>query len=291
MTYFIGIDGGGTGCRALVCNSSGVQLGTGVSGSANIVTNLNVAKDNILIACKSAFSDAGLDSKHIKNSVAFLGLAGANLEDYSDRLLRLLPFSKAKVDTDAAISLQGAIGNEDGLAAIIGTGSVFIHRRDGLVRSIGGWGYSVSDLAGGARIGRALLEETLLTYDKVRPNTDLTKSILEKFKNDPRQIVEFAKNASPSDFGTFAPQIFKYQECGDLVANKIIKKAVTDIEEIMNSVLINKSQVFCLLGGLGEKYGPLLCDDLRHRIRAPKGSPMQGAISLALSLSALEESN
>lgn len=290
MTYFIGIDGGGTGCRALVCNSSGAQLGTGVSGSANIVTNLNDAKDNILIACKSAFSDAGLDSEHIKNSVAFLGLAGANLEDYSDRLLRLLPFRKAKVDTDAAISLQGAIGNEDGLAAIIGTGSVFIHRRDGLVRSIGGWGYSVSDLAGGARIGRALLEETLLSYDKVRPNTDLTKSILEQFKNDPRQIVEFAKNASPSDFGMFAPQIFKYQEYGDLVASKIIKKAITDIEEIMNSVLINKSQVFCLLGGLGEKYGPLLSDDLRHRIRSPKGSPMQGAISLALSLSALEES-
>ncbi|WP_162651864.1 BadF/BadG/BcrA/BcrD ATPase family protein [Lentilitoribacter sp. Alg239-R112] len=282
MTYFIGVDGGGTGCRALICNSHGEQLGTGVSGSANIVTNLDAARNNILTACKSALSEAGLDFKIIEDSVAFLGLAGANLDDYSDRLLHQLPFRKAQIDSDAAISLQGAIGNEDGFAAIIGTGSVFMHRKEGVVRSIGGWGNLVSDLSGGARIGRALLEDVLLSYDKIRQNTDLTRSVLEQFGNDPRQIVEFAKNASPSECGKFAPEIFEHYELGDPVAIKIVEKAITDLEEVLNASLEDENQEFHLLGGLGGKYASLLNSSLRHRIREPKQSPTQGAVALAI---------
>ena len=37
--FFIGVDGGGTGCRAVVAGSDGAILGSGRSGSANIVTD------------------------------------------------------------------------------------------------------------------------------------------------------------------------------------------------------------------------------------------------------------
>ena len=42
-------------------------------------------------------------------------------------------------------------------------------RRDGEARAIGGWGFLVGDQGSGARIGRDLLEETLLAHDGIRP--------------------------------------------------------------------------------------------------------------------------
>ena len=48
VTYLLGIDGGGTGCRAALADLSGNVLGTGKSGSANIMTDMNTARLNIL---------------------------------------------------------------------------------------------------------------------------------------------------------------------------------------------------------------------------------------------------
>ena len=75
---------------------------------------------------------------------------------------------RSGVESDAPIALDGALGARDGAIAIIGTGSTFVLRQDGRTRAIGGWGF-LGDHGGGARIGRDLLEETLLAYDGIRP--------------------------------------------------------------------------------------------------------------------------
>ena len=36
MSLFLGIDGGGTGCRAVLADAQGRQLGLGAAGPANI---------------------------------------------------------------------------------------------------------------------------------------------------------------------------------------------------------------------------------------------------------------
>ena len=71
----------------------------------------------------------------------------------------MLPFKNSLVYSDGVIALQGALGDDDGTVVILGTGSVFVTRTADVVRFAGGWGFKVSDLGGGARLGRHLLEE------------------------------------------------------------------------------------------------------------------------------------
>ena len=105
--FFIGVDGGGTGCRAVVAGSDGAILGSGRSGSANIVTDPQTALINVIAAVDNAFDDAGLDKAHYANSHAVLGLAGGNVEGAGVPIERGLPFAHSDVEFDGVIALQG----------------------------------------------------------------------------------------------------------------------------------------------------------------------------------------
>ena len=51
MSYlYVGIDGGGTSCRARIRNAQGDLLGEAKSGSANILLGIEVAMDSIMTA-------------------------------------------------------------------------------------------------------------------------------------------------------------------------------------------------------------------------------------------------
>ena len=59
MVLLLAVDGGGSGCRALVADPSGRILGRGQGGAANILTDLDTARDNILVAATAALVDSG----------------------------------------------------------------------------------------------------------------------------------------------------------------------------------------------------------------------------------------
>ncbi|TIW87468.1 MAG: N-acetylglucosamine kinase, partial [Mesorhizobium sp.] len=230
MKFVLGIDGGGTSCRAALATVDGVVVGRAKSGAANIRTDLTGARANIIEAARQAFFAAGADPDLIPQTPAILGLAGANVGTYRQQLEAILPFSRSRVETDAEIALEGAVGSGDGAMAILGTGTAYMARKGGKSRAIGGWGFQVGDQGSGARIGRDLLEQTLLAYDGIRPGSPLTDAMLAVFRNNPEDVVEFTTNAKPGDFGGFAPKVFEHAEKGDLVANFILAKAVADVQ-------------------------------------------------------------
>ncbi|MGO8264342.1 N-acetylglucosamine kinase, partial [Rhizobium ruizarguesonis] len=79
-----------------------------------------------------------------------------------------------------------------GIVGAFGTGSVYNARRDGRLNGIGGWGFVVGDKASGARLGRDLMERSLLAHDGVRPASPITDAVMTEYGNDPERIVEFA---------------------------------------------------------------------------------------------------
>ncbi len=277
-----GIDGGGTGCRAVLCDDSGKRLGHGRAGPANIMTGMELARDNITEACLLALEDADLPATKIGDAAALVGVAGANIGNHAARIMKVLPFGRSVIETDAVIALQGAIGDDDGVVAIIGTGSVFISRSAGKVRTAGGWGFMVGDLGSGARLGRSLLQEALLVYDGVHQRTPLTAHVLEHFRNNPQTIVEYAHGARPGEFGTFAPLILEFAIKQDPTAEAILHEAVEDIEETLAAIMVDSGQKLCLLGGLGGRYAPMLNETYRKRLVQPAGTALDGAVELAL---------
>ncbi|MGN6549617.1 MAG: BadF/BadG/BcrA/BcrD ATPase family protein [Pararhizobium sp.] len=289
MRYVIGIDGGGTSCRAAVASSDGVVLGQARSGSANIRTDLDGAHRNIVGAVAEAAEKAGVAFAALKDSVAVLGLAGGNVGDYAARLKALLPFRESVIVNDGIIALHGALGSHDGVIAIVGTGSVFVARTGGAIRMIGGWGFQVGDLGGGARLGRQLLEEVLLAHDGVRPKSRLTERVMATFEGDPRRIVDQVRDATPGLYGSYAPLIVTAAEEGDAVATEILDAGRRDVERMLDAIMTPETDRICLLGGLAATYARLVDPGYRARLKAPLGDALQGAVALAARRSAEQE--
>ncbi|MDX8519557.1 N-acetylglucosamine kinase [Mesorhizobium dulcispinae] len=281
MKFVLGIDGGGTSCRAALATVDGNVVGRAKSGAANIRTDLTGARANIVEAARQAFLAAGQDPELIPATPAVLGLAGANVGTYRQQLEAILPFSKSRVETDAEIALEGAVGSGDGAMAILGTGTAYMARKNGKSRAIGGWGFQVGDQGSGARIGRDLLEQTLLAYDGIRPGSPLTEAMLGVFRNNPEDVVEFTTNAKPGDFGGFAPKVFEHAAKGDLVANWILDKAVADVEASLGALDLADDAPLCLLGGLAPLYAPRLSARYQALLKAPLDDALGGAVQMA----------
>lgn len=285
MEFVLGIDGGGTGCRAALATRDGRIIGRGKSGPANIRTDLTGARENIVDAAKQAFHEAGRDAASIGATSAVLGLAGTNVGTYAQQLEAVLPFARSRVVTDALIALEGAVGDDgDGAIAILGTGTAYLVRRKGESRAIGGWGFQVGDQGGGSRIGRELLEETLLAHDGIRSASPLTAEILAVFRNEPQDVVEFTLNAKPGDYGGFAPKVFDHATKGDAVAAAIVARAVAAVEASLAALDLDANAPLCLLGGLAPLYAERLSPKYQRLLRVPRQDALGGAVAMAARL-------
>lgn len=278
----LGIDGGGTSCRAAVARPDGTILGRGKSGAANILTDPNNAIISITEAARAAYRDAGLDEAGVDGASAFLGLAGTNVGDLTRYVHDRLPFRHTDIDSDGLIALQGAIGDTDGAVAILGTGSIYMGRKNNVVRYVGGWGFTVGDLGGGARIGHAALQEALLAHDGVHPRSGLTDAILDEFKHDPRGIVEFARLSKPGDFGRYAPLVFTRAKEGDPQAIAIVTAGAASVDESLDAIMaLAGAPRLCLLGGLAPLYPQWLSEHHRAILVEAEADALTGAVALA----------
>ena len=284
IRFLIGVDGGGTSCRAAVASPDGTILGRGEAGSSNITTNLDSAAQNILSAIRIALETAGLDEAVLPQCAAVLGLAGANVGDFAKRLAERLPFALTEIESDATIALQGALEDDDGAIAILGTGSAFLSRRGATLRLIGGWGFQVSDLGGGARLGRDALEAAILAHDGVVENTTLTSELLGAFERGPDGIVLFVQTAKPADYGKFAPMVLRHLEAGDGNATRLFSAAAKTVDAAFDALCTDGVDRIALLGGLAKFYPHYLADRHRQRLVPARNDALTGAVQLAAKL-------
>jgi len=280
MGLFLGIDGGGSGCRAAVADGAGRILGRGEGGAANIWTNREGALASILAAAGAAAAEAGAEPSRL---AAVLGLAGANMAGAAAWLAGRLPFAAARIETDVVVALKGALGPADGVAATIGTGSVFGVQRGGGVRMLGGWGFVLGDQGSGARIGRALLEAALLAHDGLAEATPLLGAVLADF-GGPEAIVAFGQRAVPADFAREAPRVLAADAAGDAAARAIMDAAAAAVAASIDRLQAGDALPLAFLGGLGPEFARRLAPRYGSLIRPPLGSGLDGALAMARGL-------
>lgn len=280
-TYLIGVDGGGSGCRAVLADASGGVLGQGAAGPANATTDPVQAIENVLAALKVATKEAGLKRSALGAAIAHVGLAGVLSDAIAERIAKALPVGSAQVTDDRVTSVVGALGARDGVLAAIGTGSTLAAQRGGAILRIGGWGLNLGDQASGAWLGRALLEHVLLVHDGLAEATALSDAVLKDHGNDPAAIVGFAARARPSDYAGHAPRIVAMALGGDAAARMLMQRGADYLIRALDVMDFGGADVLCLGGGLGPQYAAFLPDDIRARIVAPEGTALDGALALA----------
>ena len=282
--HFLALDGGGTGCRAVLCTVDGRERGRAEGDAANLTSDFQAARDNILTTISNTYRAAGMPESAIAQGIAVLGVAGAEFGDNAKDLEVLLGFAKSRVLSDRDTTIAGVLGSGDGTLAQIGTGSFFVTRCEGETRHTGGWGLVLGDECSGAWLGRELLRATLRTYDGHDKGSSLTLSVLSDFDYDPRQIVLFARDATATDFAAYAPRLFAAAAAGDSVADGIVQSSLRELEKTLTALEGESLPPLYLCGGVGTRYIPLVSHTFRERLETPKGDGLSGALSLAMAL-------
>jgi glucosamine kinase len=279
---FVGVDGGGTGCRARIEDAKGAPLGSGIAGPAALRIGVDRALAEVEKACRAAAEDAGLKADALRSMHAAVGLAGVGRKGaLEELLLRPHPFRSVIYAHDATIACIGAHAARDGGIVIIGTGSVGFAVVDGREVRIGGYGFPISDEGSGADLGLHAIRMALRAYDERAVGTSLTRDVMLRFHNDPFEAVAWMDHANATDYATFAPLVMRHADSGDPVARGIIREAAEQIDELVRRLCEFGAPRVALLGGLATSMQPWLAPDVQRRLVPVEGDAVDGALHLA----------
>jgi glucosamine kinase len=277
----LGVDGGGTRCRARLADLQGTVLGEGVAGAANLHLGVEQSLCAVRESAGQCLRQAGL-SQHSGPIIACLALAGAS-EPACLVEARAHPplFDRTIFTTDAEVACVGAHAGRDGGIVIVGTGSIGWGRLGDQEFRIGGWGHPISDEGSGAWIGCEAVRRALWAHDGRIASSDLLSAILARFGEDPHVIVRWATTARPRDFGALAPLVVEAAAAGDPEGRDLMYRAAAHVDAMVARLRAFAVPRLALMGGLRDGIAPYLAPETTRVLVAPSGDALSGALCLA----------
>lgn len=280
--YYVGIDGGGTSCRARIRDAAGQLVGEAKSGSANILLGVNVAMESIIDAIAQAATIGGLTEADFSKMHVGLALAGAEQKSaWQDFMAQPHPFASVVLNTDAYGACIGAHNGDEGAIMIAGTGSCGIYLSGNQQHVVGGREFPISDQGGGAVMGLRLIQQVLLADDGIVEKTPLAEHVLDHFNHDIDQIVTWSKSALPRDYGQFSPVIFHYATLGDSLAISMLKQTAADIEMFLVALHQKGATRICLMGSIAERIKAWLSPPVQAWVVDAQFDAIEGALMFA----------
>jgi glucosamine kinase len=279
---FIGVDGGGTGCRARIEDTDGRLLGAGSAGPAAVRLGIDRSLAAVEAASRAAAVDAGLPPSTLAEMDAGVGLAGIGRRGVIDEIYaRSHPFRSVVYVNDAAIACIGAHGGRDGGIVIIGTGSAGFAFVRGREVKVGGYGFPISDEGSGADLGLRAIRQALRAHDGRMEPTRLTADVMERFDGDPFAVVAWMDRASATDYATLAPLVMRHANAGDKVGRRIVRAAAGQVDVMVRHLVESGATRVALGGGLASSMEPWLAADVRRRLAPVEGDGVAGGLLLA----------
>lgn len=288
MPLYLGLDGGGTGCRAAVADELTV-LGRGAGGAANPrAVGAATAWINIDVATRAALADAGL-REDVKPSLhTCFGLAGVGRPgDRAAFLERPHPFASLRLETDVHVALVGALGGEVGALLAAGTGSM-VYAQDvlGGRYRVGGWGFPVGDEGGGAWLGLRLARAALHAADGRGEASGLTETVLRRH-GGPEGLLHHLRDAGPKDFAALAPLVFGAND-DDPLRMRLLRAAAGQLAALVTALdrsFPPGAVAFSAVGSVARGLLPDVLGGVPARFRAgyreAAAAPELGALRLA----------
>ena len=277
---YLGIDGGGTKCKARLEDAQGNLLAEAIAGPANAAHNLTGSVKAVLEASEKAIAKANIKGLTLNQIHAGIGLAGINIPQVKQAFLKqFLPFASWHITTDLHIACLGAHLGQDGAIVIVGTGSSGVAIHNDQQFEIGGHGFVVGDKGSGAWLGKMAISHCLETLDGITPNNLLSKQVINLLDCDSAyDLVNLTLEAKPALFASIAPLIFQLAASQQEDALLLVNQAATYINKICHRLLSGNLHRLSLIGGITQPLTPYLDSQLQAIIRPAQATPEQGAI-------------
>lgn len=299
MSYYLGIDGGGTKTTCAVGDESQL-LATATAGPSNIVRVGEMqARESLHQAVRQACAAAGITSSDI--SCTCLGGAGAARPEIAATARRFLAEiipTPIEVVGDLQIALEAAFGPGPGVVVNAGTGS-FAFGRDAAGKTLraGGWGFAIGDEGSAHWIGRDAIRAVLRAADRLGPaqveSTDTARALLQIW--DVKSITDLALAANaipPPDFAQLFPAVSAGK---DSLAVSVLASAGLELAKLAAVVIDRLSAAdtrivpVAMTGGVF-RHAPLVRETFynelrklepRTEIRSQLVEPVDGALQIA----------
>ncbi|WP_281558264.1 BadF/BadG/BcrA/BcrD ATPase family protein [Thalassomonas sp. RHCl1] len=280
---FLGIDGGGSKCKAIIMTADNQILGSGISGPGNPLHGFEQAKDSIVKAAYLALIDAGLAETPLTELIAGVGLAGVNLPQQFEQMSAWQhPFKTMFLATDLLIACLGAHQGQDGAVMITGTGSCGFSYVRGQEFIIGAHGFPHGDKGSGGWFGLQAVEQVLLSLDGFKPVSILSKSLMDKLDcHTSTDIVEAVAGKPAAFYAGLANLVFDAAEVGDALALAIVHEGGAYISKVARALWQKNPPAMSIIGGLSSRLMPWLDQEVRERLITPKSPPEVGSVLFA----------
>lgn len=283
VDYLVGVDGGGSGTRALVHRVHGAQVvGTGEAGPSALQQGIAQAWDNVLAAVRRGFESAGVAVPPWQRCALAAGLSGVSHAPWREQFLSRNPgFRVLEAETDSFTMLMGAHGGQPGAILIAGTGSIAeALRADGSRATVGGWGFRVDDEGSGGWLGLQAVRHGLAAFDGRANASPLARRVWMHCGDERETLQEWCSTAGQFEFAQLARAVFEC-EGTDPAAARLLEQATAALEELALAIDPRGKLPLAVSGSIGERLVPRMRPFVRSRIVAAKAGPAEGALMLA----------
>lgn len=235
IKYYLGIDGGGTKTAFALADQSGNILKETILGATNpndvgFACTFSVLKRGIETVCD------GIDLREVS---VYAGLAGCSSVENLPKICDFLAsfgFGKHANHNDAMNAVAAALDDTDGVAVIMGTGSIAYAKSGSYLRRIGGYGYLFGDAGSGFAIGKDVILAALQYEDGSGKDTLLYDMVKEQCGTGTvLQSIDCFYEKGKTEIARYAPLAFTAFEKGDTVAKKIITDNLRAIASLIRS--------------------------------------------------------
>ncbi|WP_440874464.1 N-acetylglucosamine kinase [Thalassotalea sp. PLHSN55] len=280
---FLGIDGGGTKCKAIVVSADDQILGTGISGPGNPLHGFEQATNSIVESAQFALKDAGLANTPLSEVVVGIGLAGVNLPVLFEQMSAWQhPFKEMYLATDLLIACLGAHQGKEGAVMITGTGSCGFSYVDAKSTIVGAHGFPHGDKGSGAWFGLQAAKQVLLALDGLIEETAMSKQLLKLLAVDNDvALVEAIAGKPATYYAKLANLVFDAAENGDVIARDIVNEGSEYINSVARKLSHQKPPRMSMIGGLSPRIQPWLASDVQAMLSPPLSTPEMGAVLFA----------
>ncbi|KGR96319.1 MULTISPECIES: BadF/BadG/BcrA/BcrD ATPase family protein [Burkholderia] len=278
--FLIGIDGGGTGTRAVLADAQGRELAQGGGGPSGLALGIEAAWREIEAACADACARAGV-AFDWRCCVLGCGLAGVNHREWLDAFRASAPLAALAVESDAYTTVVGAHGGAPGVVVALGTGSIAAALDEsGVCRIAGGYGFPSGDEASGAWLGLRALSHAQQALDGRVPLDAFAQALVAHTgASDRDALVVWSCAANQTAYARLAPIVFAHRD--HPAAARWIEQAGVEIAKMIDALDPAAALPVALCGGLAGALASAVPEPHRARLVVPQADSAHGALRLA----------
>jgi glucosamine kinase len=283
IDYLIGVDGGGTGTRVVVADSTGIELARGSAGPSGLINGAESAWQAILSGMHEAFLKIKLATPDLATMAIGMGLAGVHNKQWAANFTDCNPgFGALSLETDAFTTLLGAHHGQAGVIIAIGTGSAGESlSKEGKRCEVGGWGFPCGDEAGGAWLGFKAINHLQQVVDGRVAHTDFSDALLKHCGGHRDALFNWLAHANQGSYAKIAPLVVEFaNQHQHQFAIHIMQLGAQEIVKIALALDQTETLPVALCGGLGQIYQPYLPNSLSDRLVPARGDSAAGALLL-----------